>query len=307
MTSVNVEEKKIDNHLASFFIHAFFEHKWKITLSVLMFSIVGVLYSLSLPNQYQSTALMSPSESESSKGVAGMLGGLSSVASLAGVNLGGGEEEPFHVEERLKSRDFIIPFINRHQLKVKLFASEGWDREQDKIVYDDSIYDMEAGKWVRDVKPGQSKEPSDEEAYEKFRKYYSVTYDRKRNIFKVSFEFVSASFAKEVLDNLVYEFNSFSRDKKLEQINKNISFVRNYLDKAEYAEIRQALYSLLEEQLKTLMLTQSKVDYTLSLIQTPFQPEEKSGPSRALICILFFLLGGLLSYGYALAVSYRRL
>ncbi|MEO2280295.1 Wzz/FepE/Etk N-terminal domain-containing protein [Pseudoalteromonas pernae] len=306
MEVANVQIVEMDAKLSSFLFDALNFHKWKILFTIILFSVAGVVYSLSLPNVYKSTALMAPSESEGSGGVAGMLGSLSGVASLAGVNLPGGEEEPFHVEERLKSRDFIIPFIDRHDLKGMLFSSQKWERDTNKIVFDSSIYNAATGQWTREVKPGRSIVPSGEEAYKKFRDFYSVTYDRKRNIFKISFEFISPSVSQDVLNDLIMEFNLFSKEKKLAQINKNIAFVQAQIDKAEYVELKQVLYSVLEEQLKSLMMTQSKDDYTLSLIQAPFYPEEKSSPSRAFICILFFILGGLLSYSYALIMTYRK-
>nr|MDC2854631.1 hypothetical protein [Ningiella sp. W23] len=110
-----------------------------------------------------------------------MLGQLSGVASLAGISLGGGDEKAvFHLEEKLKSRDFLIPFLKKHNIKIPLFAAEDWTQSSNTLVYDSSIYDFNNNKWLRDVDYPQLPEPTNEEAYKKFREIFKVSFDRKK-------------------------------------------------------------------------------------------------------------------------------
>ena len=60
-------------------------------------------------------------------------------------------------------------------------------------------------------------------------------------------------------------------------------------------------------QLKTLMLANIEKDYLFSTIDPPFIPLMKSSPSRALICILITLLGGLISILTVLIKHHLRL
>ena len=61
------------------------------------------------------------------------------------------------------------------------------------------------------------------------------------------------------------------------------------------AEIRNALSDLIKQQTQTLMLVEANENYIFKVIEPPYVPEMKSGPSRALICILGTLLGSILS------------
>ena len=48
---------------------------------------------------------------------------------------------------------------------------------------------------------------------------------------------------------------------------------------------KYSISELLKDQLQNLMFTESKKDYIFSYIDSPYVPEKKSKPSRALICI----------------------
>jgi uncharacterized protein involved in exopolysaccharide biosynthesis len=54
-----------------------------------VFAVVSVIYALSLPNQFKASALLAPAQQQSG-GLSGALGDLGGLASLAGVDIGGG-------------------------------------------------------------------------------------------------------------------------------------------------------------------------------------------------------------------------
>ena len=61
------------------------------------------------------------------------------------------------------------------------------------------------------------------------------------------------------------------------------------------SEIKQVLAQLLQEETKKLTLIESNEFYVFDYIDPPMIMEEKSEPSRALICILSALMGGIIS------------
>ena len=67
------------------FFHILFEEKWIIISVTAFVSIVGVIFSLYLPNTYESKALLVPVERSSS--ISGALQSYSGLAGLAGINL----------------------------------------------------------------------------------------------------------------------------------------------------------------------------------------------------------------------------
>ena len=66
-----------------------------------------MIYSLSLPNIYQSRALLSPAENDD--GISSSLGGVSSLASLAGVDIASQSGQSNYVKaiEKLNTLSFL--------------------------------------------------------------------------------------------------------------------------------------------------------------------------------------------------------
>ena len=77
---------------------------------MLIASVLVVIYSLSLPNIYQSRALLSPAVRN---GMSNSLGGMSSQASLAGVNLTtqSGQSNPVKAIEKLNTLSFLRKYV----------------------------------------------------------------------------------------------------------------------------------------------------------------------------------------------------
>ena len=93
-------------------INFLFTKKYSIFFITSFFAILSVIYSLSIPNQYTSTALLAPTSQDNS--LSSKLGNYSSLARVAGISVGG--ETASKTEEgiaRLKSYDF---FVNRECL-----------------------------------------------------------------------------------------------------------------------------------------------------------------------------------------------
>ena len=82
--------------------------KWIITSVTAFLVIIGIIYSLLLPNVYQSEALLAPVD-ESSSLVGGALSQYSGLAGLAGINLPTGDTSSNHKKaiELISSLNFF--------------------------------------------------------------------------------------------------------------------------------------------------------------------------------------------------------
>lgn len=282
-------------------------HKVMNMLIILTFAVSSVFYSLSLPNVYRSTSVLIPTDDNSSGGLGAMLGQLGGLASMAGLNIGGGDaKSKFQLVELIRSRDFILSFIDKYDLKIVLFAAKGWDREANALIYDPAIYDIEKKLWVREVEPHQTKEPSDDESYEKFRDVFKVVLDKKKSLFTLTMDSYSPFMAKEWLTLYINDFNNFMKEKDIKASTDNLDFLNNYIKELPYNDLRVALFTLIEEQLKVLMLTKSKNNYALEVIQSAFVPDNKDSPKRAVICIAGTFLGGLLAAFISIFLYVRK-
>ena len=156
-------------------LEAIWQGKWVITICVFAFSFLAIIYAILQPNIYKSTSLLTPSQSNSSStlGMSSQLGGL---AALAGVELGGSEQEQASLAVQiLNSREFVSYFIEKHDLLAAVMASEGWDFEANELLYDSKIYNLKEDKWLREPTGLIGAKPSLQEAYEVFmEKYFSI-------------------------------------------------------------------------------------------------------------------------------------
>ncbi|WP_199611280.1 Wzz/FepE/Etk N-terminal domain-containing protein [Flocculibacter collagenilyticus] len=296
MVHSTVKEVELDAVSSlTFFVQGIRKYKYFILAFSVLTMIASVFYAISLPNIYRSEAQLVPVTSSSNSGLSGMLNQLGGLASVAGISLDGGKgKDTYRIEESIKSRDFLIDFINKHKLKPYLFATKEWQQESNTLILDHEIYDKN-NNWIRDVKYPKKKTPTDEEAYEKFREIFNVTYIRKKNLFKLSIDFYSPLIAQEWLSELIKDFNHYNRINELAEINRNLDFLKKYIETTELKEIQQTAFALIEEQMRALMLAKSKAEYTLETIQSAYIPEKKYSPSRALICIGLSVLGFILA------------
>jgi uncharacterized protein involved in exopolysaccharide biosynthesis len=274
-----------------------------------LFAIVSVIYALSIANEYKASAVVAPAGSGGSSlgKMAGQLGGL---ASLAGINIGGGEsDETQEAMEIMQSWGFIEEFIQSNHLQVPVYAAEGWDKASNRLKLNDDLYDAESKRWLiegDESGAGGTRPPSSWELYKEFQGRVSVSQDKKSGLINISIEYYSPLIAKQWVDLFVSSINDYMRARKLEQVNRNIEYLTAQIEKTAIAEMREVFYQLVEEQTKSKMLAEASPEYAFVTVSKAMVPEEKSKPKRALICILGTLLGGMLSVLLVLIRHYGR-
>jgi uncharacterized protein involved in exopolysaccharide biosynthesis len=237
--------------------------------------------------------------------LAGQLGGL---ASLAGINLGGGStDKTGYALEVLKSREFLYQFIQDNDLKVAIMAANGWERETNTFSYDENDYDVNAKKWTREVKAPFKPEPSLQETYEEFVKQnLSFSQDKETGMVKLSVSHYSPYLANELVEKLILTINETLKTQDMEEAQRSIKYFERELENTNVAGAQTMFYQLIEQQQQTLMLTKVRDDYVLKVVDKPVVAEEKAKPKRALICVLGTLLGGILATILVLVSSFRN-
>lgn len=268
--------------------------KWIVSLITSVFTVAAVVYALSLPDVYKSEALLAPVSEEAGLKVPGQLGGL---AALAGVNLaglGGGDKTELALEI-IKSRDFLGRFIEMHNLYIPIMAAEGWNRAEDTLLIDEDIYDIKRKEWVREVKAPFQPKPSVLETHEEFLKLVSVSKDKISGMVKVSVEYYSPYMAKLWVDELIKAINAEMRQRDLIEAQRSIDYLNNQIELTTISDVRAMLFSLIEEQTKTVMLANVRDEYVFKTVDPAVVAEKKAKPARALIVVLAFLLGVMVS------------
>ena len=116
---VCIEEDEID--LRELFA-TIWKHKVFIAIFVFIVTTLSIIYALSKPNEYKVYTLLAPQEQ--SKGM--NLGGLGALASMAGVNIGGGSgvtpDQAF--QTLLDDYPFMKNFMQKYKITQKLLSGE---------------------------------------------------------------------------------------------------------------------------------------------------------------------------------------
>ena len=282
-------------------------NKIKIIGITAVFSVVSVIYALSVPNQYKASALLAPAQQQSG-GLSGALGQLGGLASLAGVSIGGGDSSESQVaQEIMKSWSFIEGFIAVNDLAVEVYAAEGWSRESNQLKFDNDVYEVKTKTWlVENDNIGQLGPPTSWQLFEKFSEMLAVSEDKKSGLISISIEYYSPQIAKQWLDLYILSINKHMQARQVVKVSNNIEYLEAQIEKTSITEMQEVFYTIIEEQIKSQMLAEASPDYAFVAVSPSMVPEEKSQPKRALICILGTLLGGILSVLTVLVLHFAR-
>ena len=270
--------------------------KWIILSLTTFVSIIGVIYSLLLPNIYESKAILVPVNSSDS--ISRALGGYSGLAGLAGITLpsGGDDGNSEQAIEKISSLSFFENNILTNIYLPDLMALKSWNGKKNILTYDENIYKISSNTWVRDYSYPRQQIPSAQESFEIFKtKHLSLSEDKKSGFITLSIKHQSPFIAKKWTELVINEVNAFYRQKDKSESEKAVSYLNQQISMTGLSEIKQVIAELLQEETKKLTLIEANQFYVFDYIDPPEVMEKKSEPKRPLICILSALLGTMLS------------
>ena len=257
-----------------------------------LFSVTGIIYSLSLPNLYESRAIVAPVESSS--GISGALGSYGSLAGLAGITIptDSADNNSQKAIEKLNSLSFFENNILPNIFLPDLMAVKSWDYRMNIINYDLDIYNVDNNSWVRDYSYPQKKVPSAQESFEVFKnKHLSFSEDKRTGFVSLSIKHQSPFISKGWVELIINEVNNFYRHKDKLESEKAIKYLNKQIEMTSLSQVKLVIAELMQEETKKLALVEANEYYVFDYIDPPAVMEKKSGPSRVLICIFFLLLG----------------
>lgn len=113
---------------------------------------------------------------------------------------------------------------------------------------------------------------------------------------------VAARWANE----LVALANELIRARALEEATKNIEYLNEQIENTTVVEVQRVMYSLIEEETKTLMLANARSEYAFRIVDPAVAPEERYSPNRKLIVLSGGFLGLFVGTILALAINLLR-
>jgi hypothetical protein len=227
------------------------------------------------------------------------------LAGLAGISLPTGESSEKAIGlAKLQSRKFMADFMERHDIIPELMAASAYNVNTRELSYNSTIFDPETRIWLRDVEPPLQKSPSSQEAFLIMAGILGVTEDGNTGFVTVSIEHISPLIAYEWVTWLVEDLNREMMLEATAEAQQSIDYLTDQLENTQVVALEQVFYALIEEQMKTIMLANSRAEYLFKTIDPATVSERKSRPYRALICVLGTLFGGMLGVMWVLILQY---
>lgn len=200
----------------------------------------------------------------------GQLGGL---ASLAGLNLAalGDNRDALPM---LRSRMLIEDFLRRRHLETYILRGSG----------------KRVSLWRAVL------------AFQK--SVVTITEDKRKGVTTVAVTWRDAREAADWANGLVELANELLRVRDKARAERSLQFLNRQLVQTDVVEMRRAIYGLIENEMKTLMLTDAHRDYALVVVDPAVAPELRHSPRRTLIVMIGAVLGAICAVGYAIVMSW---
>jgi len=270
-----------------------------------LFSILAVTYSLSLPNIYQSKAMLSSVNDSNNGSLNQAMQGYSGLASLAGINLSNSSSSKSVIAiEKLKTLSFFEKNILPNIFLPDLMALESWDADTNNIIYNKEIFNNETQAWVRQAKYPLTQIPSAQESHKAFMGHLNTFKDVDTGFFTITIKHQSPHIAKAWTELIIEQLNHFFREKDKIESQAAMNYLNFQMLETSFSEIKLVIAQLLQQKMQQLTLIEASEFYVFDYIDPPVVMETKSEPNRSLLCILGAFMGAILGILIVLARSY---
>lgn len=277
------------------------KEKFIISLTTIIITTTAIIYSFTLPNIYQSKAIITSNDIYGEPSSA--LQSFSGIASLTGVELpsGSNKKKADIAIEKLNSLNFFEQNIIPNIFLPDLMALSGWNQEKNSLEYYNNLYDIESNIWTRKVNPPQKQIPSSQESFEVFHdKHFSIRVDEKKDIITLLVKHESPYLAKQWTELIFDQINLYYKEKDKLQATKAVNFLNTQIAETDLTEIKSVLASLLKVEMQKLTLIEANKYYVYDYIDPPAIMEKKLSPNRPLIMIIGLLIGFVLGFSISL-------
>ena len=253
-------------------------NKWRIACVVALAMIAAAVAAALWTPQYKATAVVSPVASTPGNGSGGGAGGalsqLGGLASLAGLGVSGDSRKNESLAV-LKSEELTERYIQQNGLLPVLYSR---------------LWDPVRGVWTEN-KPG--KVPTLWTANRMFAgSIREITMDPKTSLVTLTINWKDPKAAAKWANGLVAMANDYLKSKALAESERNMAFLNAEAAKTDVVPIRQAIYSLLQNEINKEMLARGSDEYAFKILDPAIAPERPVSP-RAAIWIAGALFGSL--------------
>jgi uncharacterized protein involved in exopolysaccharide biosynthesis len=261
------------------------------------FAVASLIYALLQADIYRAETVLAAADSRGSTG--GLSAQLGGAAALLGVNAGTGGGDSINTAlATLRSRQFLGRFIKENGLLVPLFASS-WDGSIQQSVIDGDVYNAETGEWLL-----ENGTPTEMIAVRALGSILKAEGPDRTGLVTVAIEWPNPVEAATWANQLVFDLNQEIRARDVREATDAIAYLQKQLSSTPLVEMQRVFYQLIESQTRIVMLADVRSEYVLRVIDPAVVPDQKFAPSRALICVIGTMAGGMFAL---MLVFVRRL
>lgn len=240
--------------------------RWLLVTVTAGSTLIGVAYALLAPEWYRAEVVLAPADQQSYAGgaLAG-LAGLGGLASLAGINLPNpGPQQPVAV---LESNAFARAFIEDQGLMPVLLSEVS---STDPLDIRDAVRFFDT-------------------------RVRAVSEDRRTSLVRLSIRWRDAETAAAWANGLAKLLNDRLRQQAEEEAERNVTYLKKEMVATVIVSLQQSLGSLLEAEMQKLMLARGNEEFAFKVIDDAVAPKRPDSPKRALIVVVAFFAGAVLS------------
>jgi uncharacterized protein involved in exopolysaccharide biosynthesis len=260
-----------DDEISLAFVwHVLWSRKWVIAAFAAACGAIAVALALTAIPIFRAQVVVTHTAEQNPGGVTALA---TQLGSLAGVNLRTGSSPVQEAMALLRSQRLIEEFITRHDLVPLLAPSEP---ERNTLWW-------AALRFRSDV--------------------LSISDDAATGTITVAVEWTDPQTASDWANGFVALANELMRLRAMEEATRSIEYLEKQLERTDVVELERALYNLIENETKTLMLTNARTEYSFKIIDPARPPEFRSRPQRTTMVLFGGFVGLLL--GSVAAFAHR--
>lgn len=273
-----------------------------IVLSIIAIALFGAIYYLQVAVKIY-TAELRVSPSDSSTSVNGnKLGGLSSLAAVAGVSVGS-LQGPTTFEvfmATIKTRELADQLAHDSRIMQHVFPDE-WDAATRRWMRPTGIVaNTKISIWRLLGRDRDWIPPSGARLQEYLARNLSIIPQSQKNpITVIQYDHRDPAFARYMLIQINLVADQIVRRKALDEARQFETYFERRLSNVFVVDVRQSLIQSLAEQEKSIMMASSNVPYAARLIETPTVSDLPTRPQTFLVLgvalVLGFAIGALLT------------
>jgi uncharacterized protein involved in exopolysaccharide biosynthesis len=253
--------------------------RWIACAVTALFIVAAAGAAWLIPKSYKASVVLLPATNAPGSQLGGGLGSLMSeiggLASLAGLSAAGDAKKTESIAV-LQSDALTERYIEQNRLLPVLYAK---------------LWDPQGRRWkVSDPQ----KVPTLWKADQFFKKSVrSVTTEMRTGLVTMTVVWDDPHVAATWANGLVKMTNDFLRAKAIEESQRNIAYLSEQAGKTDVVGVKQAIYTILQNEIDKEMLARGTEEYALKIVDPAIAPETPYSP-RPMLWVLLAAATGLL-------------